>query len=83
MGLRYIQHNPQAADGTEAFIGFVRAFPELSVDIRNVFADGDIVVTHSLDEVHGRGPQSAEAAASLWLPRRARSGLHRDLIRIT
>jgi predicted SnoaL-like aldol condensation-catalyzing enzyme len=48
VGSRYIQHNPQAADGTEAFIGFVRAFPELSVDIRSVFADGDIVVTHSL-----------------------------------
>ena len=48
VGSRYIQHNPQAPDGTEAFIGFVKAFPEASVDIRRVFADGDIVVTHSL-----------------------------------
>jgi predicted SnoaL-like aldol condensation-catalyzing enzyme len=48
VGSRYIQHNPQAPDGSEAFIGFVRAFPEAQVDIRSVFADGDIVITHSL-----------------------------------
>ncbi|HJU57507.1 MAG TPA: nuclear transport factor 2 family protein [Actinomycetota bacterium] len=48
VGSQYIQHNPQAQDGPEAFIGFVRAFPEASVDIRRVFADGDIVITHSL-----------------------------------
>jgi len=48
VGSEYIQHNPQAADGPEAFIAFVRAFPDASVDIRRVFADGDIVITHSL-----------------------------------
>jgi predicted SnoaL-like aldol condensation-catalyzing enzyme len=48
VGSQYLQHNPQAPDGAEAFIGFVKAFPEVSVDIRRVFADGDIVVTHSL-----------------------------------
>jgi len=48
VGSEYIQHNPQAPDGPEAFIGFVRAFPEARVDIRRVFADGDIVVTHSV-----------------------------------
>lgn len=48
VGSRYIQHNPQAPDGPEAFIGFVKAFPEANVDIRRVFADGDIVITHSL-----------------------------------
>jgi len=45
---QYIQHNPQAPDGPEAFIGFVRAFPEASVDIRSVWAEGDRVITHSL-----------------------------------
>ncbi len=48
VGSRYIQHNPQAPDGPEAFIGFVKAFPEASVDIRRVLAEGDMVVTHSL-----------------------------------
>jgi predicted SnoaL-like aldol condensation-catalyzing enzyme len=48
VGSEYIQHNPQAPDGPEAFIAFVRAFPDANVDIRRVFADGDIVITHSL-----------------------------------
>jgi predicted SnoaL-like aldol condensation-catalyzing enzyme len=48
VGSEYIQHNPQAPDGAEAFIGFVKAFPEANVDIRRVVAEGDIVVTHSL-----------------------------------
>ena len=48
VGSRYVQHNPQAPDGPEAFIGFVRAFPEASVDIRRILAEDDIVVTHSL-----------------------------------
>lgn len=48
VGSRYIQHNPQAPDGPEAFIGFVKAFPDISVDIRRVVAEGDIVVTHGL-----------------------------------
>ena len=47
-GDEYIQHNPQAPDGPEAFIAFVEAFPEASVDIRRIVAEGDIVVTHSL-----------------------------------
>lgn len=48
LGNEYIQHNPQAPDGAEAFIGFVEAFPEVSVDIKRIVAEGDIVVTHSL-----------------------------------
>jgi len=48
VGDRYVQHNPQAPDGAEAFIGFVKAFPEASVEIRRIVAEDDIVVTHSL-----------------------------------
>jgi predicted SnoaL-like aldol condensation-catalyzing enzyme len=48
LGDQYIQHNPQAPDGAEAFIGFVEAFPEVRVDIKRIVAEGDIVVTHSL-----------------------------------
>jgi predicted SnoaL-like aldol condensation-catalyzing enzyme len=51
VGNRYIQHNPQAADGPEAFIGFVKwirgEFPELHLDIKRMIAEGDLVVTHS------------------------------------
>ena len=48
LGSKYIQHNPQAPDGPEAFIAFVKAFPEASVEIRRIVAEDDIVVTHSL-----------------------------------
>ena len=50
-GDRYIQHNPQAEDGPEAFIGFVKwlrgEYPELSLHIKRVIAEGDMVATHS------------------------------------
>jgi len=50
-GDRYIQHNPDAADGPEAFIGFVTwlrgEYPDLQLDIKRVIAEGDMVVTHS------------------------------------
>jgi predicted SnoaL-like aldol condensation-catalyzing enzyme len=47
----YIQHNPFAADGPDAFIGFVvfykGLFPDLHVDIVRTIAQCDLVVTHS------------------------------------
>jgi predicted SnoaL-like aldol condensation-catalyzing enzyme len=61
VGSRYIQHNPQAPDGPEAFIAFVRAFPELSVDIRRVMAEDDMVVTHSLVKFTADDPGSVAA----------------------
>ena len=51
VGPVYIQHNPLAADGAQAFIDFVKAytgqFPQLNVDIKRVIAECDLVVTHS------------------------------------
>ncbi|MEV8378432.1 ester cyclase [Kribbella sp. NPDC056861] len=51
VGDRYVQHNPMASDGTEAFIGFVKwlrgEHPELKLEIKRVVAEGDLVVTHS------------------------------------
>jgi predicted SnoaL-like aldol condensation-catalyzing enzyme len=50
-GPYYRQHNPQAADGAEPFIGFVHymagAFPEMRMEIKRMVAEGDLVVTHS------------------------------------
>ncbi|WP_433191019.1 nuclear transport factor 2 family protein [Actinoallomurus sp. CA-150999] len=52
MGPEYVQHNPQAPDGPEAFVAFVAGFgerfPALSLDVRRVIAEGDLVVLHSL-----------------------------------
>jgi predicted SnoaL-like aldol condensation-catalyzing enzyme len=51
VGPVYIQHNPLAADGAEAFIAFVEDFTsanlQLNVDIKRVIAECDLVVTHS------------------------------------
>lgn len=51
-GDEYIQHNPLAANGFDAFIAFVEsftaAFPDAHIDIRRVFAECDFVITHSL-----------------------------------
>ena len=47
----YIQHNPQAADGFDAFIAFVKfytgQYPQLHVDIKRVIGECNMVVTHS------------------------------------
>lgn len=47
----YIQHNPGAADGVEAFIEFVNffkgIFPDLNVNIVRTIAECDLVMTHS------------------------------------
>jgi predicted SnoaL-like aldol condensation-catalyzing enzyme len=50
-GDRYVQHNPDAADGHEGFIGFVHWLrsenPQLRLEIKRVIAEGDLVATHS------------------------------------
>jgi predicted SnoaL-like aldol condensation-catalyzing enzyme len=51
-GEEYIQHNPLAANGFDAFIqfveGFTGQFPDIHIDIRRVFAECDFVITHGL-----------------------------------
>ncbi len=50
IGPRYVQHNPNAADGPEGlqkFLAFLREkFPDYHSDIKRVFADGDYVILH-------------------------------------
>jgi predicted SnoaL-like aldol condensation-catalyzing enzyme len=52
VGSAYIQHDPQSPDGAEAFVqfatGFAGQFPQLSIDIKRVIAEGDLVVSHLL-----------------------------------
>jgi predicted SnoaL-like aldol condensation-catalyzing enzyme len=55
-----VQHNPQAPDGADAFIGFVAGFagqfPELSMEIKRVVGEGDIVVTQGLIKTSTEDP---------------------------
>jgi predicted SnoaL-like aldol condensation-catalyzing enzyme len=52
VGSEYIQHNPDTPSGADAFIqsasGFIAKFPQVSVEIKRVIAEGDLVVTHDL-----------------------------------
>ena len=64
-GDMYIQHNPLAANGFQAFIDFVNFFtagpnalyPNLHIDIRRVVAECDLVVTHGI--IGGPGTEDA------------------------
>jgi predicted SnoaL-like aldol condensation-catalyzing enzyme len=48
---RYIQHNPQVPTGREGFIkgitAFYQMFPDLSWELKRIWAEGDFVITHS------------------------------------
>ncbi len=60
VGPQYIQHNPLAPDGADAFVGFVTGyvgqFPELSVDIKRVVGEGDMVALHALIKTSADDP---------------------------
>jgi predicted SnoaL-like aldol condensation-catalyzing enzyme len=83
VGDRYIQHNPQAADGPQAFIDFVRFFttqnPQLNVDIKRVIAECDLVVTHSHITLNPSDRGSA-VADIFRLDRRGKVVEHWDVI---
>ena len=50
LGPKYIQHNPNAADGAEGLKGFVaflkEKFPNNRSEIKRILAEGDYVVVH-------------------------------------
>ena len=57
VGSEYIQHNPDTPDGAEAVVrsatGFIAKFPQVSVEIKRVIAEGD-GVTHDLVQAIAR-----------------------------
>lgn len=60
---RYIQHNPQVPTGKEGFLkaipGFYSMFPDLKMEIKKLFADGDYVIAHSHYQFTKEGNGSA------------------------
>lgn len=51
IGATYTQHNPNFADGKEAFVAAVKdytqQFPQLREDVKRVAAEGDLVFVHT------------------------------------
>jgi predicted SnoaL-like aldol condensation-catalyzing enzyme len=49
-GDRYVQHNPNAADGPGGFKGFLQflkdKFPQSRSEVKRTFAEGDYVIVH-------------------------------------
>ena len=70
-GPRYVQHNPAAQDGPAAFTAFVRwlrgEYPDLTIEIKRVIAEGDMVVTHAhLDLEPGNPDNPGRAVADFF-----------------
>jgi len=49
---RYIQHDPNMPTGRKGFMegipAFYKMFPDLKWELKNIWADGDYVIAHSL-----------------------------------
>ena len=84
-GPRYVQHNPGAQDGPEAFTEFVNwlrgEYPNVQLNIKRVIAEGDMVVTHShLDLEPGNPDNPGRALADYFKLENGKVVEHWDVI---
>ena len=84
-GPRYVQHNPGAQDGPQAFTEFVNwlrgEYPDVQLNIKRVIAEGDMVVTHShLDLEPGNPDNPGRALADYFKLENGKVVEHWDVI---
>ncbi|WP_087508946.1 nuclear transport factor 2 family protein [Cellulomonas iranensis] len=82
LGTTCTQHDPEAQDGPEAFIGYTHwlrgKFPDLRLDIRRTVEQGDLVVTHS--NLHLTPGDRGMAVADFWRVEDGRIVEHWDVV---
>ena len=79
IGENYIQHNPEVADGRDAFVrvlGPVVKDPKYSTSIVRVVADGDVVVVYAKSVYDGK----AQAVADIFRVANGKIVEHWDVI---
>jgi predicted SnoaL-like aldol condensation-catalyzing enzyme len=63
LGPTYRQHNPDVADGKDAFIASFKTFfadhPESTFEVKRMFCDGDFVTVHAHWKLHPEDRGSA------------------------
>jgi predicted SnoaL-like aldol condensation-catalyzing enzyme len=85
-GADYIQHNPLAGNGFDAFIAFVegfkKSFPDAHIEIKRVIAEGNLVVTHSLatGAVPVYGPNGSKVVDIFRLDKNGKIVEHWDVL---
>lgn len=84
LGERYIQHNPEVADGPEGFAAFFTEFwkrhPDFRIEVKRVFIEGNMVAVH----VRSHNGPSANGEAGVDIFRLDEDGKiveHWDVIR--
>ncbi len=79
IGENYVQHNPEVADGRDAFVkalGPVVKDPKYSTSIVRVVADGDVVVVYAKSVYDGK----AQAVADIFRVANGKIVEHWDVI---
>ena len=70
VGSQYIQHNPDTADGPAAFAESTKKLiakcPDVSVEIKRVIAEGNLVVTHDLVRLAPGDRALPALTSSVW-----------------
>jgi predicted SnoaL-like aldol condensation-catalyzing enzyme len=78
----YIQHNPNVADGRQAFIDaftvFLKKYPERSWTPKRIFVDGDYVIVHGLYK--NSGEERGTAAVDIFRIKDGKIAEHWDVL---
>ncbi len=80
----YKQHNPYFADGVEGFreglSGLIKANPNLSIEIKRVFAENEYVVIHKYAVLDAKADTGKKAIMDIYKIENGKIAEHWDVI---